>query len=182
MAPQVSADLFGSTPDAFVAGLTAVLLAIFAALGWVVFRYMLGSPWAPLQISGVFMLLVMVGILGYSWATSPNGFRVDRSNLAILRPAGAIEIPLRSIHGVRLVDGMLGLSMKTWPGGNSGLFGIYGTFTNKELGKFQMYGRRGSGAVVIDTDQGPIALMPSPDQRQRLAQAIQQRIGPAGKG
>jgi hypothetical protein len=173
--------LFGSTPDAFVAGLTAVLLAIFAVLGWVVFRYMLGSPWVPLQLSGWFTLLVMVGVLAYSWATSPTGFKIERDNLAILRPVGAIEIPLRSIRSVRLVDGMLGLSMKSWPGGNSGLFGIYGTFTNKELGKFQMYGRRGSGAVVIDTDQGPIALMPSPDERAKLAQAIQERIGPPGK-
>lgn len=170
---------FKTTPDTWVISLTAAIAAVMLAIAFFVVSTLFATPHYAFY-AAAFAGLLMPIILGHAWATSPKGYWLDHDSLGIDRPAGAITIPLRSIRHVRLLDGWVGIARKVWPGGNSGLFGIAGHFTSKELGRFRMYGRRASGAVVIGTDDGTIVLTPDPEGRNLLVQAIEDRIALRG--
>lgn len=71
-----------------------------------------------------------------------------------------MTIPLSSISEVAPLDVFLGLSLKAPPGGNGGLCGIYGTFYRRVIGRYQMYGRVASGAVLLETASGKVVLTP----------------------
>ena len=167
--------------DGFVGGLTLVIAVAFLAIALYAARAAL-QPEAPpsVRFTAVGVGALLVAILVFAWAYSPSGYRIERGAVVIDRPAGSIRIPLGSISGISLVDGWLGVSMKTFPGGNSGLFGITGTFYNAKLGNFRMYGRRASGAVVLQTADGPIVV--TPGDRDLFARTLQQAVAASGSG
>ena len=108
----------------------------------------------------------------------PRGYELTPTSLVVKRPIGNVDIPLSTVRGVRTIDRFVGFSLKTFPGGNSGLFGMYGTFHNSELGHFRMYSQRASRLVIIETTDQPVVI--SPDDRDRFVGDLQERLRAIG--
>ncbi len=123
-----------------------------------------------LAAAAVFVAAIVV----FAYVYTPKSFHLDADALRIARPAGAVVVPLASVSEVEPLDRFLGLSLKAPPGGNSGLFGLYGTFWKRDLGKYQMYGRSATGAVLLRTSHGSIVV--TPDRRDAFIAAVREHI------
>ncbi len=150
--------------DEFVLGITSFVLL---AMGGVLYSLLL-IGFAALGA----VLLAAIVFSAYLYA--PKSFYLDADALRIAGPAGAVVIPLASVSEVEPLDRFLGLSLKAPPGGNSGLLGLYGTFWKRDLGKYRMYGRSATGAVLLRTTEGSIVV--TPDRRDLFIAAIRERI------
>ncbi len=147
--------------DGFVVGLSVCVVAALGSVMTVAMMAALRRPASPIASLGlVGAALAIAAILIFAWVYTPRAFRLDGGNLRIERPAGDVTIPLVTITEVVPLDVFLGLSWKAPPGGNSGLFGIYGTFYRRDIGKFQLYGRAASRAVLLETSGGKVVVTP----------------------
>ncbi len=150
--------------DKFVFGMTSFVLL---AMGGVLYSLLL------IGFAAVGTVLV-AAIVFFAYVYTPKSFHLDADALRIVRPVGAVVVPLASVSEVEPLDRFLGLSLKALPGGNSGLFGLYGTFWKRDLGKYRMYGRSATGAVLLRTTGGSIVV--TPDCRDAFIVAIRERI------
>ena len=128
-----------------------------------------------LTVSVIAATIFVVGIVLFAYGYAPKGYRIDETAIRVERPAGDVVIPLSRVVDVKPVDAFLGLSLKSFPGGNSGLFGLYGSFTRRDLGKYQMYARAATNAVLVQTQDGDIVLAPHP--RDAFVAAVRDAIG-----
>ena len=162
--------------DGFVLWMTTSILIV---LGFIVFAILtVVATRAGATIVNVALVaatIFIVGIAVYAYVYTPKAFHLGEGVLRIERPAGDVTIPLPSVSEVKPLDVFLGLTLKALPGGNSGLFGIYGTFYRTELGKFQLYSRRANQTVLLVTTGGNVVV--APEQRDAFIAAVRQEIG-----
>lgn len=162
---------FGSPRDRALAVFTALMLALFAALG-------VGIPWlvgreAP-EILGFLLLLplLLLGVALACWALAPRGFALEGNELRVERPLRPVSIPLASIRSVHLLGpGALRGSLRL--GGTGGLFGNTGLYWSRSLGSYRMYATSARRLVLLDTAGGRLVL--SPDPPDRFAEAVRAR-------
>lgn len=168
MMPDAQASLYGASTDWYVwsltAGLAVMLVGVVVLLGFACWFTPYWSVRIPLCLGIVMCLSILVGTYLYS----PRAYRIEKSAVVIERPIGDVSIPFTSVRSVTPMDECIGGSWKTL--GNSGLFGIYGTFYNKKLGHFRMYAQRTSAAVILHTDREPIVV--TPDDRERFIREL----------
>lgn len=162
--------------DGFVFWMTFSILVLFG----VVASAMLSAAAARsgsslLTVTLVASTIFIVGIAGSAYVYAPKAFHLGDGVLRIERPASDVIIPLASVAEVKPLDVFLGLTLKALPGGNSGLFGIYGTFYRTELGKFRMYSRRASQTVLVVTSRGNVVV--GPDRRDEFITSMRQEKG-----
>ncbi len=162
--------------DGFVFWMTLSILVLFgvivsAMLSVVAVRA--GST--MLNVALVSAMIFIVGIAVYAYVYTPKAFHVGDGVLRIERPASDVTIPLASVTEVEALDVFLGLTLKALPGGNSGLFGIYGTFYRTELGKFRMYSRRANHTVLLVTSRGNVVV--GPDRRDEFIASVRREKG-----
>ena len=161
---------------AVTVGITAILLIVIFAL----LRAGLGAAGTTQRaMLGVGVLGCLAILIG-AWAYAPTGYALDGGSLIIRRPAGDVSVALDEIREVRVDSSWLGASMKPFPGGNSGLFGLYGSFRNSKLGDFKMYGRRARGAVVMRLPDDEVIVI-TPEEPEKVVREIEKRrSGTAG--
>jgi len=156
--------------DGFVFWMTLFILALF---GFTVFAILAAAATRAgdtiVNVALVAATIFFVGIGVYAYACTPKAFHLGDGVLRIERAAGDVTIPLASLSEVKPLDVFLGLTLKAPPGGNSGLFGIYGTFYRTDLGKFQMDSRRASQTVLLVTNHGT--------RRDEFIATVRQEIG-----
>jgi hypothetical protein len=135
----------------------AILLAI-APLPLVAGR-LDGAPAAGLAVSLV--LLVLFGaLLGTLWAAAPRGFALGDGWILVERRGRA---PLRiRLADVRAVAPIARLRAPVRLAGSGGLFGYWGTFWSRELGRFRLYATRRDRLVRVDTARETFVLSPEP--------------------
>jgi hypothetical protein len=147
--------------DGFVFWTTAVVLALF---GVVIAALLTAAATQPgstvLNVALVASAVFVAGIAVYAYAYAPKAFHLGEDEIRVERPAGDVRIPLASVFAVTPLDVFLGLSLKALPGGNSGLFGLYGNFWRRDIGKFQLYARRANHTVLLETDAGAVVIAP----------------------
>lgn len=162
--------------DGFVFWMTLCFLVLF---GFIVFAMLTAVATRPggrgLNVALVAGTIFIVGIAMYAYAYTPKAFHLGEGLLRIERPAGDVTIPLASVSEVKPLDVFLGLTLKAPPGGNSGLFGIYGTFYRTELGKFRMYSRRANQTVLLVTTSGNVVV--APERRDEFIAYVRQEKG-----
>ena len=152
--------------DSFVSSLTALVLALLSITLLAMFSQAarLGETMpGRLALGGAVLLVLAIVVFSYRYA--PKSYRIDADAVVIVRPASELRIPRAAIVRVTPLDRFLGLSLKIPPGGNSGLFGIYGTFYRRDLGKFRMYARAATNGVVLETHDGSVVIAPEPRDR-----------------
>lgn len=166
---------YSASRDAFVWGLTLFVLGIMALVGFGIAIVTVTRPSSFSALLLPVVALLNLFILGFAYRYAPGEYRITNEALEIHRPAGPVRLPLASIHEVEARDDWLGLEMKVPPGGNSGLFGIYGRFYSKSLGAYDMYGTRARGAVLLRTAGGPVIV--TPDRRDLFMAELRERLG-----
>lgn len=132
----------------------AVALALPAAMGWAG----PASPW--LWVAAVFMPLTLV----VTWLFAPQAYEVTGNEIIVRRPLGPIRIACSNIVAVeRLAAGSLGMGIRLCASG--GLFGVFGLFWSKGLGRFWMWGTRPDKLVLLRLRTGlPVVLTPDDDE------------------
>jgi hypothetical protein len=162
--------------DGAVWGLTVVCLVLLAGGAAVAVYAALSASGGGVRLLLAATFLACVGAPLLAWLYAPTGYRLSGVALVIDRPLGAIEVPLASIHtftrAARVPHGL-----RIW--GSGGLFGIYGRFSNRELGRFRVYGRHLGEAVVLSTSSGTLVLLP--DDVQAFTRALLERSIPEGE-
>lgn len=162
--------------DGFVFWMTFCILVLF---GFIVFAILTAAATRAgdtiANIAFVAATIFIVGIAVYAYVYTPKAFHLGEGVLRIERAAGDVTIPLPSVSEVKPLDVFLGLTLKAPPGGNSGLFGIYGTFYRTDLGKFQMYSRRANQTVLLVTTHGTVVV--APERRDEFIASVRQEIG-----
>lgn len=95
-----------------------------------------------------------------TWALAPRAFTIGAGKLRVERNAWrAVEIPLARVRSVGLVppEGVRG-AIRLF--GTGGLFGYYGLFRSRALGRFRLHATRGSGYVGVRTADALFVLTP----------------------
>jgi len=155
--------------DGFVFWMTFFILVLF---GVIVSAAATRPGGTVVSVAFVAAAILIVVIAVYAYIYTPKAFHLRDGVLRIERPASDVTIPLASIAEVEPLDVFLGLTLKAPPGGNSGLFGIYGTFYRTDLGKFRMYSRRASHTVLLVTSDGNVVV--GPDRRDEFIASLRQ--------
>lgn len=162
--------------DGFVFWMTSCFLVLF---GFIVFAMLTA---AATRAAGTILNLALAvatiftaGITVVAYVYTPRAFHLGDGVIRIERPASDVTIPLASVSEVKPLDVFLGLTLKALPGGNSGLFGIYGTFYRTELGKFQMYSRRANQTVLLVTSDGNVVV--APERRDEFIASVRLEAG-----
>ena len=162
--------------DGFVFWLTFSFLALFGVIVAAMLRSVAARTESTLlNVALAAATMFIVGIAVYAYAYAPKAFHLSDGVLRIERLASDVTIPLASVTDVRPLDVFLGLTLKAPPGGNSGLFGIYGTFYRTELGKFRMYSRTATQTVLLVTSNGHVVV--GPDRRDEFIASVRAEKG-----
>ncbi len=171
-------SVYRASADLFVGGLTAGLVVILAIAVVSMGVAFVALPNTLVRAFTAFGILICVAIPVGAYLWGPRGYEITSTTLVVKRPIGNVDIPLSTVRGVRTSDRFMGLSLKTFPGGNSGLFGMYGTFYSSDLGHFRMYSQRASKLVILETTGQPVVI--SPDDRERFISDLQERLRAIG--
>ncbi|MGC9157815.1 MAG: PH domain-containing protein, partial [Terracidiphilus sp.] len=129
----------------------------------------------PLRVMGsgevaVIVALVSAAVIALAYAYSPRGFEVSGGAFRVKRLIGSVVFPLTSLRFVRdATPADFRGSVRLW--GSGGLFGYYGLFWSRTLGKSRWYVTDRSKAVVV-TD-GSQTVLVSPEDRDEFLAAIE---------
>ncbi|MBA2338414.1 MAG: hypothetical protein H0V96_11780 [Acidimicrobiia bacterium] len=133
-----------------VTGLVVVLFAVLAVA-------MVAVP-GPGLVARLLLSAMFVAVLAISWALAPRGYATAPGQLVVrrrgFRPrtyAVTAEEPVAwpgGMRGVRLL-------------GSGGLFGYYGTFWSRELGRYKAHVTDRRGTVLVHTAKGPVIISPA---------------------
>ncbi len=125
-----------------------LLLPVYNSLGGGAFPLLNAMP------AVLLMLVILV-----SWLYSPYAYEITSSELIILRRFMPVRIALSSITGVRIIaPEEMKFSIRVC--GVGGLFGCYGFYYNKTLGKYSLYARNTKGFVLVEAGSKKIVLTP----------------------
>jgi hypothetical protein len=118
----------------------------------------------------VVLALVSVAVIALAYAYSPRSFEISDGTFRVKRLVGDVVFPLTSLRFVRDANpaDFRGI-VRLW--GSGGLFGYYGLFWSKALGKSKWYLTDRSKAVVV-TDGNQTVLV-SPEDRDGFVAAMQ---------
>ena len=108
-------------------------------------------------------------VIGLSYAFSPRGYEISGGTFRVKRLAGDVVFPLDRLRFVRdATPADFGGTVRLW--GSGGLFGYYGWFWSKALGRSRWYVTNRNKAVVIaDGDQ---LVLVSPDDHDEFVAAL----------
>jgi hypothetical protein len=158
---------------------SALLLVVAAVVLWVV-----GGAGLPALALPV-LLLALVITPAATWALAPRAFEVDREAVRVLRNAWApVVLPLRSIASAELLpaEGFRGVRRLV---GCGGMFGYYGLFWSRGLGRFRLYATRRRELVQLRA--GGVTYVLGPDRPERFLETLRAAGGhaapaPPGRG
>jgi len=116
------------------------------------------------------LALVSVAVIALAHAYSPRSFEISDGTFRVKRLIGDVVFPLTSLRFVRDANPAdFRGSVRLW--GSGGLFGYYGLFWSKALGKSKWYVTDRSKAVVVtDGDQ---TVLVSPEDHDGFVAAMQ---------
>jgi hypothetical protein len=142
---------------------TALFLLVAAGLtGWVWFQE--SDPEGPLPAPVLLVPALLAAIAALAWALAPRGFSVEAGRVRVERHLLPVEIPLREVRAAEVLpEGALRASVRLW--GSGGLFGYYGRFWSKRLGRYRLYATRASGLVRLATARDTWVFSPEPPAR-----------------
>lgn len=153
---------------------TALVLGLIAAGAATTLAAAARSGWPAPAIA---VAVLACAIPALAWALAPRAFAVGPGFLRIERNAWPARlVPLRAIREAEpIAPGALRGALRLL--GTSGLFGHYGLFRSRALGRFRMYATRGSGLVLVRTRDAQYVL--SPDRPEAFLAALAAATPPA---
>ena len=101
----------------------------------------------------VIALPIFIAIALYTEGYSPQRLEVSASQITILRRYNSVTIPRSAILSITPLTKQ-DMHWTTSMGGCGGLYGYFGTFTNRRLGQFTMYATAMENLYLITTADG----------------------------
>ena len=101
----------------------------------------------------VIALPIFIAIALYTEGYSPQRLEVSESQITILRRYNSVTIPRSAILSITPLTKQ-DMRWTTSMGGCGGLYGYFGTFTNRRLGQFTMYATAMENLYLITTADG----------------------------
>ena len=101
----------------------------------------------------VIALPIFIAIALYTEGYSPQRLEVSASQITILRRYNSVTIPRSAILSITPLTKQ-DMRWTTSMGGCGGLYGYFGTFTNRRLGQFTMYATAMENLYLITTADG----------------------------
>ncbi|MFN7920952.1 MAG: PH domain-containing protein [Bryobacteraceae bacterium] len=120
-------------------------------------------------IATILAASLSVAVIGLSYAYSPRGYEISGGAFRVKRLIGDIVVPLDRLRFVRDATAAdFWGCVRLW--GSGGLFGYYGKYWSKALGRSTWYVTDRNKAVVV-TD-GERTMLVSPEDRDQFVAAI----------
>ncbi len=124
---------------------------------------------SPPELAAV-VIGISVVILAISYLLAPRGYAVEGGNIEIRRSLFPVTIAGSEIECVKpLSKPDMGATMRVF--GNGGLFGFYGVFYSRKLGRHKWYASRTNHLVGIETRGGGWVVI-SPDDPAKFVEAV----------
>ncbi|MCO5248049.1 MAG: PH domain-containing protein [Chitinophagales bacterium] len=147
--------------------LTVIITVIVSIIFFIVIMGGLSNiknPQINLFMLSVSLSLILVYVLTYAF--KPQYYQLDENELTIHRMISNVKIKRENIKSVEKLDAeMMKNTIRTF--GVGGLFGYYGKFYNKEIGKMTLYTTQRVHRLLIKTmDDKNIVI--SPDLSEKL--------------
>ena len=101
----------------------------------------------------VIALPIFVAIALYTEGYSPQRLEVSASQITVLRRYNSVTIPRSAILSITPLTKQ-DMRWTTSMGGCGGLYGYFGTFSNRRLGQFTMYATTMENLYLITTADG----------------------------
>jgi len=156
-----------------------------AAMTWFLFILAVGLPIGLfIAAPDVWMSLLLAGII---WSTyifvwvfyRPSCFEICDDGLRIVCPMRSLTIRVAEITGITPISKSdLGLVVRTW--GAGGLWGGFGRFWSRKMGRMLIYASRGDALVCIRRGEKR-TLVISPEKPEEFIDELR-RICGAGEG
>ena len=127
------------------------ILAV-AVIGLLIAAIAQGSVVAGV-IGLVIALPIFVAIALYTEGYSPQRLEVSASQITVLRRYNSVTIPRSAILSITPLTKQ-DMRWTTSMGGCGGLYGYFGTFSNRRLGQFTMYATTMENLYLITTADG----------------------------
>ena len=127
------------------------ILAV-AVIGLLIAAIAQGSVVAGV-IGLVIALPIFVAITLYTEGYSPQRLEVSASQITVLRRYNSVTIPRSAILSITPLTKQ-DMRWTTSMGGCGGLYGYFGTFSNRRLGQFTMYATTMENLYLITTADG----------------------------
>lgn len=174
--PGVRAFAVGETPplrfsaryDTLTWGITLGVMILLAAVSMA----LLLSPIEPLLKLGFVGLMIAITLASYT--LSPRGFILAEDHLIIRRIIRSVRIPYSSIAEVRY-DPTLWSWVRIRLCGSGGMFGFWGLFQLRKLGRAWLYVTNRRNLVLIRTKEGKVYLI-SPENPTAFVDSIQLKL------
>lgn len=162
---------FKASLDALAKNLSIALAVLFGSM--IVFH--LSQIENTGKMASLFIIALLLIIFLSSYLFRPQGYFITDNALIIKRSVSPVTIDRASILSAKqLNDNSLSGSIRLF--GVGGLFGYFGKFSNRKLGKMTWYAthRNRNIVLVITTDQKKIIV--TPDEPAAFLQVLQNKI------
>jgi hypothetical protein len=115
-------------------------------------------PDAP-AIQPPIAVYILALTLFITWGFHPQSYTITQSTVIINRPFGNIKIPVDKIKdATQITSEDLGKPWRIMASG--GVFGFFGVFSSKTIGKFTMWCRNRDSMVLMNLDEQIIIVSP----------------------
>ena len=133
------------------------------------FAFVMISQFFLLKVAGDYPLMILIGfpllyILVYVFR--PINYSITHDSIVINRPAKNVILNKADIKSVELIDkNLIRYTMRL--AGVGGLFGYFGKFVNRKLGKMTWYATRRDKTVLITTSANKKIII-TPDEPENF--------------
>lgn len=128
---------------------------------------------------GLTGLIILMCVLLSAWCYHPQYYLLEEDCLKIKRPVGSITIPYHEIYTAgTITKSDLGSHFRLFACG--GLFGYFGLYTSKNMGRFYMWCTNKDNMIAMITSNDKIIVI-SPSDAEACAHAINDKLRPQHK-
>lgn len=161
VAPSSEFSAPWNRPLTFITLLTSVILLGIGSILW------LKAPQNP-PLMYQLSIWMCPGILLLSALFAVRGYRIQGSDLWILRPGWKTRISLNGLKSVSFEPNATKGSIRLF--GNGGLFAFTGLFRNQQLGRYRVFATNMSRTVIIQLPARTIVV--TPDKPERFVETL----------
>ena len=122
-----------------------------------------------------FKILIWIALIAAIVAPAPFaplGFELSNQSVVVKRVIKSIRIPISEVDNAKLIPKVSGIRLFA----SGGLYGYFGLFSSRELGRYWMYSGTRYNCVAIRTKKGKCYVL-GPDDPERFIKDLYTKTG-----